>query len=448
MLPRSGDPVSPSLWSLARGGEPDATVIGDYLSLLRASNQSVRIADIHNARSSRPQDPTTGKSVTIVPFQDDENWAYAVIYPDCIHWFDSRGGIPVPSFLSQRGDINLERGWSAPSQTTPEESGLFLLLGIRLITDGRGCLHQPVAGKTLTDFRTRVLIELLTQKLNPDDRAVQAILDSEEEEQSAFFNAAMPLEYDHQPSDSQTDPWASLESSRASSVERGGTGETQELRAEPPRSPPLARDTPLDDRKIILRLMCDAVALSRSTKPSATTGLAMLWSSVKGNMSGEFHRRLNGVLFRQKMSRLKGIRAISEAMNYDLDRSYVKEMRSVQYRFRFWEELCSLRQDWGDSKFTLLCTVPRGESVENRPREQQDAMLAGIRRRLDDPSDPLSYYLEQARGLCESLLSNRLPPTRLLIDLYPYKAGQDDLTDAEYGAFVSLDPHAKIPTAR
>ena len=80
-------------------------------------------------------------------------------------------------------------------------------------------------------------------------------------------------------------------------------------------------------------------------------------------------------------------------------------------------------------------------------KEEQDKLVADIRSRLDDHSDPLSRYLELARGLCSSLINDRVPKEHLLIDLYPYKA-REAFTDVLYVVYVSLRLRARLPLLR
>jgi hypothetical protein len=99
------------------------------------------------------------------------------------------------------------------------------------------------------------------------------------------------------------------------------------------------------------------------------------------------------------------------------DRPVVDEMRLMQSSCRFWRELCDLRSEWGDGKYSML--LVGSKSVINKmSKVQKDAFIAAIRMRLSDVSDPLSGCLDKARDLCCAIVNKSLPEDTLMIDRY------------------------------
>jgi hypothetical protein len=206
---------------------------------------------------------------------------------------------------------------------------------------------------------------------------------------------------------------------------------------------------PSEDRQVILGHLSQAVKASRSAGASMQTGLPVLWSLVlDDNVSSTFHQRYNAVLFHDKMQQLHDSNAVEQAWGHGglTDRPVVDEMRLMQSSCRFWRELCDLRSEWGDGKYTML--LVGSKSVINKmSRVQKDAFIAAIRLRLSDVSDPLSGCLDKARDLCCAIVNKSLPEDTLMIDRYLLRQ-YDVSSDALYGAFTSLDPRIKVPIPR
>ena len=438
--PREGDEITPSLWRLGRGDHLDTAVVESYLQLLRDRYSTIPIlepsalvANIEELVVRRDEKPT------IVPLKDGEQWLFMVVYPDCIHFFDSRQN----SLLPQCSALPITN-WTGPKQSRPEDSGLFMLLGIRLIVEGAAHVDQSEAEAVITKFRSMVLVELLSMKLDPGPGDLEELLQRESYEDSRFFEeAAWGLR----------SPASTAEISR-SAASLPPVASAQEAAARPnaaltPQSLPRPVHEPAippNDRKTILTVLGNAVAASRSTKMTAAAPLVLLWSCIKNDRwSSEFHRRYNGVLFYERMQH-QGPGVLAEP-HVTVEVPTLTEMRSLQPKFRFWKELCSLYPNQGPARYTLLSAIPEGFNVSRMSRDVQDAKIAEIRSRLSDENDRLRQDLAKAENLCKAILESSLPTETLMIDLYRYRE-QEDLTDEYYDAFVSLNPRERIRIPR
>ncbi|KAI9147308.1 hypothetical protein HJFPF1_12327 [Paramyrothecium foliicola] len=495
------DSITPSTLRLARNDHLDAESVASYLELLRVDSPCARIVDIRQLRHDCNEIGDAGVDVpTIVPFQDGDGWAFAVAYSDCIHWYDSRPDASVPIFLTS-DDRPVVDDWTGPKQPNLADSGILMLLGIRQIQHGVPHLDQLAANHSGSGFRARVLIELLCGRLNPTESDFENLVARvrQDPEQSLFFDDAtygMDFETGNEvgsptamdavngviitPPDSTQNP--SPQGAQPCPPESGASTNTPRLASG--RSLPVAPQRPVqhasphghesggnvartegnspsfqwrhvvqphpfEDRQVILGHLSQAVKASRSAGASMQTGLPVLWSLVlDDNVSSTFHQRYNAVLFHDKMQQLHDSNAVEQAWGHNglTDRPVVDEMRLMQSSCRFWRELCDLRSEWGDGKYTML--LVGSKSVINKmSRVQKDAFIAAIRMRLSDVSDPLSGCLDKARDLCCAIVNKSLPEDTLMIDRYLLRQ-YDVSSDALYGAFTSLDPRIKVPIPR
>lgn len=134
--------------------------------------------------------------VILLAFPISTGWAFAAIYPDCIQWFDSNPDEQIPDFqwardISQK--YNLRSTKVGPKQSRIENSGHFMLLGIRQITEGRPHISQQDADTCIQNFRQRILIELLREGLNPSIENFGRIVSRQNDQDSMFFNNAFGL---------------------------------------------------------------------------------------------------------------------------------------------------------------------------------------------------------------------------------------------------------------
>ncbi|KAK8038385.1 hypothetical protein PG994_015152 [Apiospora phragmitis] len=100
-----------------------------------------------------------------------------------------------------------------PKETRPEDSGIFVLLGIRSIMNGDPQVGQSTADKLIPVFRKQILSELAVGKLDPDLQDLERLWLSESGEASSFFDDAIfgvegesPIARDNQDSDAESHP--------------------------------------------------------------------------------------------------------------------------------------------------------------------------------------------------------------------------------------------------
>ena len=420
--PREGDEITPVQWRLSRGDHLHPSIIEDYLQLLRDKGSSISILE-PRILSDNIEELVAGQNErpAIIPLIKRGQWSFMVVYPDCIHYFDSRRDTPI-----LRCSTLPIKHWTGPKQDRSEDSGVFMLLGIRLLVEGTAHVDQKEGEEIITKFRSMVLVELLSKKLNPKPGDFEQLLPGLDEESSFFGREAWSL---------QT-PAPTVET-LASEVDSTPAEFVQDP-AEPngvltPRSlPRAAPDTPPDDRRTILTVLSNAVLASRSTKMTAATPFEILCAIVKTEKwSSEFHTRYNGVLLYERMQQ----------------RPETSLKKRISSRFRFWNKLCSLYPVQGLARYALLCAIPEGFNAAKMTAAVQGAKIAEIQRRLEDPNDRLREDLAKVKDLCEAIINSSLPNEILMIDLYKQRE-QEVLTNECYDVFVSMNPRVQIRIPR
>ncbi|EXM15911.1 hypothetical protein RAB80_018344 [Fusarium oxysporum f. sp. vasinfectum] len=160
--------VSSSLWDLVRNEHLDLSIVEGYLKLLRTLNSKTKIAPVYQLRRDDSINiETEGVDHSkIIPFIDGREWAFAVVYFDCIHWYDSGRGKPIPP-LSASGGQRIVEGWSGPQHSDSKDSGAFMLMGISHIMMQQPHVSQEAAIELVQVFRVRMFIELLADELDP-----------------------------------------------------------------------------------------------------------------------------------------------------------------------------------------------------------------------------------------------------------------------------------------
>lgn len=145
----------------------EKAVVEKYLKLLQTTFENVEIRDIRTIGNTNSICDEDLERTSIIPFHTKNNWAFAVVYWDCIHWFESAPGAPVPHF-SPQDSRHMEVIWTGPKHSHPTDSGIFMLLGIRQILSGKPHLEK-ISQAAVNDFRCLMFIELLCNKINPTE---------------------------------------------------------------------------------------------------------------------------------------------------------------------------------------------------------------------------------------------------------------------------------------
>ena len=177
------DAMPTSMRQLASGAHVDEEIVQAYLELLRA--QSTRHADIASTRSLNEGPIDIRKEglerPVIIPFQDGTAWAFAVAYPDCVHWYDSRPNASIPNLATTPRPI--VTNWTGPkvSQDRVDDAGVLALIGIRQIHQGAPHMSQECANELVSSFRARLIAELTCGELEPSAEALAAMAPAEAE---------------------------------------------------------------------------------------------------------------------------------------------------------------------------------------------------------------------------------------------------------------------------
>lgn len=457
----SDDEKTMSIYRVGHDDHLEANVVRESLELLR--HQPALCVPIQEVRTLQLGPNNIGdddgiNSPAIIPFQDGDSWAFAVAYSDCIHWYDSRQGQQPPSISAARRQIL--NGWTGPKQCAerPQDSGIFMLLGIRCISQGAPHVSQEAADKLVPSFRARLVVELVCGKLEPSGAEFEQLKEREREEQSTFFDEAMngiaqaagppitPPESVGPARNTASPDGLNQPTVEPPPAERRRTETDKQIHPRPAKS--RSRRIAPDDRRLILENLSEAVLASRSTQVTAQSDLAVLWKLVRtGNVGSAFHQRYHAVLFCDKMESLRDRNAISRAMELPHDDRCVQEMNSMLLHCQFWRDVCNLCQDWGMGRYVVLLAVSRITSARSLRHREKQGLLSELRSRLTNRNDPLGGWLAQARELCMAVVANELPVDRLMIDVYGLKR-YDALDDRSYGAYTSLDPRCKLPLPR
>ncbi|KAI5455661.1 hypothetical protein BGZ63DRAFT_468434 [Mariannaea sp. PMI_226] len=456
--------VSAAQWDLARGKAVNKEIVETYLELLQPKQSSVKLTPVVNELDlGIVLSELDCNQCTILPIQRDSEWAFAVAYPDLsIQWYDSNLEGTVPALTQNRS--RAARNWHGPHHERKEDSGLFMLLGIRLFTQSLPHLSQNDALSAIRTFRPRMLAEILCGCIDPSEgdfqKTITALLETESaghgvhQSDFSFFADAMwtidasqdlpntpiaesDLDFSRRRMESHES--YGVESVVASGVPVAPVGERPG-----PQPFRILQPKPIDERRDILRLLCGAAAFSRVSRLSESSDIKLLYSySNRQVISSEFHRRYTSVLFHNASMRAANCaRSAAAASNGLLTETTI---RRAQARCLVWKRLCEVSLTFGLYEFVLLCMIPE----QNTNRDPPLDVVSDIQNRLLNPdSDPLWSCAIQASSLCKAIVENTLNAESLMIELYPHRE-HEELTNADFEMFTSIDPHVKrqIPRA-
>ncbi|KDN62701.1 hypothetical protein CSUB01_08507 [Colletotrichum sublineola] len=507
--PDHGD-ESQSMWRLAGNDHLDVIVVTKYIKLLQLSSPSSPSPPSHRTQqpiivgtgaNTIVIDPEV--KMTLLPIQYENSWFAAVAYADCIHVYnsDNEGAMPpeMQKWLSSTFPTRQIRCCALTEASEQKDSGLFMLLAMRMLVSGRAPTRRNDR-EFVRYLRAKTFIELLTGNLNASDQDVETLHEAFDKDTSCYFDdafvshhsspcgpdssstadtgtvAQMPPESVRStedqpvPFDMCVTSWGTstgsgsysrrlpsqVVSSRSNANaqdnateitvpnSRNTEGRSRNRSATPPSMP--------QECKNILQLLSEAVVFHRSSRLTGSSDLATLWSFIRNDFSNgfksEFYRRYNGVLFYEKMLGLHSDREIATLLELPLGNARdLQEVKKLQSRFKVWHEICQLRNSWGKGRYTLLCAVSDGSSLERASSEQKESKLSRLKSRLEDEEDPLSGWINSARELCCSLIEDRFPRDRLMIDNYHLKASWT-LYEPEFAAYTSMNPNATIEIER
>ncbi|KAJ2983489.1 hypothetical protein NQ176_g649 [Zarea fungicola] len=433
------DGLSEAAWKMAQQQASPRDAVQSYLDLLRHLDSPVEILPIRTLQNEITLSSEGTAHPAIIPFVDGNMWAFAVAYPDCVHWYDSRHDRHIPS-LSLPDKRAVTNRWTGPKHERNADSGIFMLMGIRCIQ--RGCPHLPqeTAVNLASAFRARVVIELLCGKIDPSRHSAERLLSQEVEDQSLFFEDAMngidrqsPFSPDMETQNIFVPPPLDANRIPPSTAVSLAQPACKRVRQE--------NGFKVADARTILANLNEASLTTRAVVRAAGTPLDILWLLVQNtSYTSAFHDRLNAVLFYEEMKRHETDSDVKEAMKHPID---VRDMRIVQARCKFWKDACELRSEWGEDKYVLLLAFPR--TVTGRTGRSRH--IQELEQRLNDRGDHLQQYLHAVRDICRAIVHSSLPCESLMIDVYHLKR-HEPLSQSMFDAFVSVKPRARVPLPR
>ncbi|KDN65747.1 hypothetical protein CSUB01_07528 [Colletotrichum sublineola] len=502
--PDPGD-ESRSMWRLAGNDHVDVLVVTKYIKLLQPSPPSYPSSPSYQIQ--QPIILGTGANtvvidqevkMTLLPIQYENSWFAAVAYADCIHVYNSDNeSVMAPEmqkWLSSTFPTRQIRCCGLTEASEQKDSGLLMLLAMRMLLSGR-----PPTRRNDKEFvhclRVKTFIELLTGNLNASDQDVEALHKAFDKDTSCYFDDAFvsrhssPCDPDSsstagtgtvaqilpasvRSTEDQPMPFGMCVSSVETSIGSGGYSRRLPSQVVSSRSHANAQDSATEttvphgrntegrsrnrsatppsmhqECTNILKLLSEAVAFHRSSRLTASSDLATLWSCIRNGFKSEFYRRYSGVLFYEKMLGLRNDQEIATLLELPLINADLEEVKKLQSRFEVWYDICQLRESWGKRRYTLLCAVSDGSALERATSKQRKDQLSSMKSRLDDKDDPFSGWIESAQELCLSLIGDSSFPDRLMIDHYHLKAGWPML-QREFAAYTSTAPNPTIEIER
>jgi hypothetical protein len=477
--PPENSKITQSMWHLVRGDHLDFGIVEDYLQLLRSISHHVEIAPARMLRHDRNciQETEGVDHPIIIPFYHENNWAFAVAYSDCVHWYDStpNSATFVPPVAGARPVVE---GWRGPQNNSLADSGVFMLMGIKLILQRKPHLSQRVADELNQSFRSCICIELLCQKVQPtstDLRHIdlEQVLDigyvsstahqishgqtlTDGQQESSFFEDAMaatisatraissasPLtcqaeegnalsrntelvpatDPDHSPGLSSLQPQHPANTSRKRRSQPRVTSGRAEGRVQPV----------LDDRKVILDNLSHAIHFKRSALVSFADDPVVLRALLRySRTSGNLHRRYHAVLFHWMTEDNDRVIEMKAAMGEDAEKRIKRDLWS----WNFWKRVSDVGMKHGLGPLVPLCAFGNDFSGYRLSEKAQDPLIKEFENRLQNETDMLRIWLQDARDLCEAILVGPTPVALFKIDKYDFHA-EFDMTDDQFRSYV------------
>ncbi|KAH6986813.1 hypothetical protein EDB80DRAFT_590332, partial [Ilyonectria destructans] len=151
-------------------------IINKYLNILKKLYLSPEVIGIQTLESGVNLISKEGcNQPIIIPFYNTNNWVFAVAYADCIYWYNSNPNSIIPQF-STEDKRRVVIGWAGPKYSRSEDSGILMLIGIRLLLQGIPHIYQKVADQYVVAFRSYMVIELLSKTMDLSQQDFEEIL--------------------------------------------------------------------------------------------------------------------------------------------------------------------------------------------------------------------------------------------------------------------------------
>ncbi|OBS15111.1 hypothetical protein FPOA_13985 [Fusarium poae] len=480
--PSEGSKITQPMWDLLHGGYLDFEIVENYLQLLRPTSRHVEILPARMLRGDQNSIHETDgiDHPAVIPLFYENHWAFAVAYSDCFHWYDSAPGNDrsVPLVGGARPVIE---GWQSPRYSDPADAGVFMLMGIKLIMQRKPHLSQGVADELIRPFRAGAFVELLCRKVNPlptdllsinlekvietGDLTLAAnqisqeaalaygleqrplmedgLFVTEREDQvisppcTALNPTLEPIPLSRNPM--QPPVTYSEPPTEPSSAQTQPPANTSRKR----RSPPAVVDggiggygcNPSDDRKVILGNLSHGMHFKRSAIVSSDDDPFVLWALLRySKTSGNLHRRYHAILFHKMME--DDVRREKMASS---TRSKACMKRDL-WSWKFWKSISDIGVKYGLGPLVTLCAFRNDFSGYRLSEEAQKPLIRTLETRLQNKSDMLRSWLQEASELCKIILVGPTPVSLFNIDKYNSHT-ESEITDYQYEFYVRSEQH-------
>lgn len=461
-----------SLWRLARGQWLNDEILNAYFELLKKllpTNQGIESTTIipHILRpNTTPKGLQniidTGSYTLYVPIHSMNHWSFSVVVSkkkgDTVRWthFCSIGSQAPDEFrrwlkaVFPREEIAEVPIQGYPKQGNGADCGLFVLLGIRLLSSGQGYPSQEQSNAIIPRLRERILAELLASSLDPSAGEYEKFIKKE-----ATANIVCPGEEDtsdddvimiddpRRPKDAHAaESGLFVEDSDESPSERLDLSEQEEevigLKLSLPgrrRPEQLAQD--FGDEESMLKTLMEAVRLERYTQKEGgyprigNMKLADLWimaTTEKRNLkqrylhhefSGKFWEEMHG-MDRNPHQRGPIPKTVASRMMESLEvtpQTNWKYVLQWARRALVWIELADIFRDSLEHPSVALCAVAGAtNTLEKLTLTSREKYINTIRLRVQKEDSEIVARLRSATPLYLALVRGNLSTNPLPIE--------------------------------
>ena len=469
--------LAKSLWRLKPGEEPNDEILNAYLELLRGSAVSVdlSIEETHvlnllpNSRLKRSDGLIQKGTYTIfIPIHAAHHYSFAVIRSknkdDPVRWeyYDSLGRKPPQKFLNwvnmrfPEAEREKEPGSPNPEQKNGVDCGLFVLMGIRLMSAGRRHLSQAQSDDIIPTFRQRVLAELLASSLNPSsgqfeefqlkEARADTILSqvNPAEESGDSITAGDQNNRENNPSGlfvspSPSDPGEDTESASSDALDESEElvqvkTSTQKFPRKK-KSPEQIASTFAEEASMV-KMLREAVSVERTSQKGQkieNMRLSDLWHMIRTEKRALKQRHVHYEFSRQFWAEMKALNrvphqrgpvpkaTISKVMSklkITTPTNWKYILQSAQ-RTSVWTELADIFKDDLRHPSVVLCAVPDATyTLETMTLTNRKVFFETICSTLKVPENRILARLKAAEALYWEVMHNNLPASDLPIETY------------------------------
>ncbi|SCO54522.1 uncharacterized protein FFNC_15554 [Fusarium fujikuroi] len=434
--------VSFSLRELASAGTVDSESFEMYLVLLRGLSEPVEITEIVEEGDYEAFVSSLDLSKTyIIPVKHEYGWSFSVFRSGNKHWYQD-GLISASATMSEIATAQTQGG---------NGSAAYVLLGIRLLSQGLPQVDLEdfrTLDNGLTNWCTRLLVELSCGRLDPDDVSVseqyyriEQYCNTEQEADleldeycrrvlqltdkdlptdarvsvSPMQRSLSPNEYASAcPKQTSLSPNTNISPPRVSDSPLSNTSTSSTTSDDSPSSSPLPGMTTTQDdmdMKNILGILSSAALAVRKVAPNPKSYEVLLNILSKKGIDSCFHlRRCKQQLYSQS---LEGDTSADRSSEDSPGGSDVAGLNweSLRREAQQWERI----RDWCNRncvpESSILCAIPKGEPWNYTGLENLCA-------RLMDDDDKLGDLLKKTGELCDAIVACDLPPNLLPVEVY------------------------------